>query len=119
MRKWLMIVWLPLCVMLSCKNSDRIPGDILQPERMGKVLFALNMAEEFVSLYVAKDSARNKEQELEKEYQKVFLLYQVTKDEFEKSYEFYKKHPDIFKVMLDTLDARGQRRRIDLYQPAD
>lgn len=105
-----------LCFVVSCKSND-IPKRVIQPDLMGKVLFSLNMAEEFVNSYVAKDSSRNKAQELQKEYQKVFLLFQVTKDDFEKSYEFYKTHPEIFKVLLDTLDARGQRRRMDLYQP--
>ncbi len=114
-----MMILLTVCVVLSCKDNNRVPKNIIQPDEMGKVLFALNMAEEFVNAYVAKDSFRNKEQELQKEYQKVFLLYKVTKEDFEKSYEFYKIRPDIFKVMLDTLDARGQRRRVELYQPLD
>lgn len=107
------------CLGLSCKSNHSVPKKILQPDLMGKVLFSLNMAEEFVNSYVAKDSFRNKEQELQREYQKVFLLFQVTKEDFEKSYEYYKTHPDIFKAMLDSLDARGQRRRIELYQPSD
>lgn len=112
-----MLILLPVCFALSCKDNNRVPKKFIQPDQMGRVLFSLSMAEEFVNTYVAKDSFRNKEQELQKEYQKVFLLYKVTREDFEKSYEFYKTHPDIFRVMLDTLDARGQRRRIDLYQP--
>ena len=108
-----------LCLVLSCKSNNRIPKDILQPEEMGNILFSVTMAEEFVGGYIAKDTLRNKDQELEKEYQKVFLLYNISKEDFEKSYSFYKTRPDLLKTILDTLDARAQRRRIELHQPLE
>ncbi|MBX3240164.1 MAG: DUF4296 domain-containing protein [Chitinophagaceae bacterium] len=105
-----------MCLLAACSHDTKVPKGILPPERMGNILFAVTMAEEFVNGYVARDSSRNKEQELQKEYQKVFLVYEVSREDFEKSYAYYRSQPEIFKVLLDSLDARAQRRRMDLYR---
>ncbi|MBX3254461.1 MAG: DUF4296 domain-containing protein [Chitinophagaceae bacterium] len=101
---------------VSCSSGKRIPDGIIKPDAMGNILFDAGMAEEFVMSYVAKDSAKNKDVELQKEYQKIYLLYNVTEEQFKKSYTFYKAHTDIFKVLMDSLNARAQRRRTEMYR---
>lgn len=48
-------------------------------------------------------------------YQQVFQLHQVTLEEFRKSYQYYMERPDIAKVMIDSVLARGNRLRADAY----
>lgn len=100
----------------ACSSKNNIPNGIIKPDEMGSILFEANMAEEFVASYVAKDTTKNKDLELQKEYQKIYLLHDITKEQFEKSYTFYKEHTEIFKVLMDSLNARAQRRRNDLYK---
>ena len=99
----------------ACSRS-RVPSDIIQPHEMGNVLFEISMAEEFVNSFVAKDSSRDKDVEIQKEYQKIFLLHNIKEEQFQKSYTFYRSHPDIFKTMMDSLNARAQRERNELYR---
>jgi len=99
-----------------CSNKNKVPSDIVQPDEMGNMLFEITMAEEFVNGYVAKDSSRNKEVEILKEYQKIYLLHGVSEKNFKDSYDFYKSHPHIFKIVMDSLDARVQKKRTEMYQ---
>ena len=110
----LIIGIMSLCA-VSCKRNN-VPADIIQPDEMGKILFDISMAEEFVNSYITKDSSRNKEAEIQREYQKVFMLYKVTEAGFRKSYAYYNSHPLIFKTLMDSLNARGQRARNKLYR---
>lgn len=98
----------------SCKSGTE--ANIIAPGKMGSVLFDMNVADDFVTIYVSKDSSKNKTLELNREYQKIYLLYNITEDEFKRSYEYYKSHPDEYKVLMDSLNAKAQRRREDLYR---
>lgn len=105
-------------LVMGCSGKD-VPADIIQPHEMGNMLFEISMAEEFVNTYVAKDTTKNRSAEIEKEYQKIFLLHKITEAEFRKSYDFYRSHTEIFKLMMDSLNARSQRARNELYRAED
>ena len=99
----------------SCKQKDTIPSSIIPPEEMEKILFEANMAEEFVNNYVMRDRSKNKETEVRREYEKIFF----TEQQFKKSYDFYRSHPDIYKMLMDSLDAKAQRKRSETYSMPD
>lgn len=103
-------------LLINC-SRNKVPSDIIQPHEMGNILFEVSMAENFVNSYLAKDSSRNRESNIQQEYQKIFALHHITEEQFKKSYDFYRSNIDIFKVMMDSLNARAQRERTDLFQP--
>ncbi|MFT3950282.1 MAG: DUF4296 domain-containing protein [Agriterribacter sp.] len=105
-----------LVVFSSCFRNNKAETGIIPSDKMGSVIFDMNVAEDFVNMYVAKDSSRNKVAELNKEYQKIYLLYNITEDQFKSSYEYYKSHPAEYKTLIDALNAKAQRRREDLYR---
>lgn len=105
-----------LAFFAACSSKNKIPGNIIKPDEMGTILFEANMAEEFVASYVAKDTTKNRDVELQKEYQKIYLLHNITEEQFKNSYSFYKANTQIFKVLMDSLNARAQRRRTDMYK---
>lgn len=105
--------------LLTGCSGNKVPSNIIQPHEMGNMLFEISMAEEFVNSFVAKDSSKNKEAEIQKECQKIFLLHKVTELQFKKSYDFYRSHTGIFKTMMDSLNARAQRNRNELYRMPD
>ena len=115
MRTGLYIAMVAGFLLTGC-SQNKIPGDIIGPHEMGNMLFEVTMAEEFVNSYVAKDSSKNKEAAIQKEYQKIFLLHEVTEAQFLKSYDFYRSHTGIFKTMMDSLNARAQRKKNEVYQ---
>lgn len=115
MRMGSYIVLAVVFLLTGC-SRNKVPADIIQPHEMGNILFEITMAEEFVNAYVAKDSSKNREAEIQKEYQKIFLLHEITEAHFKESYDFYRSHTGIFKTMMDSLNARAQRKRNELYQ---
>ena len=48
-------------------------------------------------------------------YEEVFRLHKVSREEFRNSFQFYQDHPDITRVLFDSLIARGNRMRSDSY----
>ncbi len=75
-------------------------------------------ADQFTKAYLAKDSAKmNVKLERIKLYQEVFNIHHVSKDEFQKSYEFYMSRPDLAKTMFDSLTAYANRQRQEVFRP--
>lgn len=109
-------IWPLFCFLaFACRQNDEIPSSVIPPEEMGKILFEANMAEEFVNSYVMKDRSKNKETEMKREYKKIFFMHDVTEQQFKKSYDFYRSHPEIYRALMDSLDAKAQRKRSDVY----
>ncbi len=88
-----------LCFMwlISCNPYDRIPGDVIGKEKMGRILFEIGMAEGHMETYYFSDSSLNRDSLLKSELQKVLYIHQVSQPEFVHSYAFYKSRPHILK----------------------
>jgi hypothetical protein len=68
-------------------------------------------ADEWMKLAVAKDSTIPLKKENISQYNKIFSLHKISKDEFFNSYTFYKTHPNQMKILLDSLTAFSIRKR--------
>jgi len=51
-----------------------------------------------------------------KNYEKIFALYRTDKETFYKSYQYYIEHPDKHKVLMDSVVAYANRKRVDLFK---
>jgi len=115
MRVWLFIACIML--LLAACGSNKVPADILPANQMETVLWQLMQSDEYVNLVLAKDSSKKSSVERQRIYQQVFDLNNISEEAFKKSYRFYTEHPDISKLMFDSIIARAARQRIDLLQP--
>jgi hypothetical protein len=107
------------CIFLlaACKDDDSIPKGIIAKDNMGKILWDMIEADQYSIQYLTKDSARKTlKAETMKLYEEIFRIHHISKEEFQKSFQFYTSHPDITKTMFDSLSARANRQRIDLYK---
>jgi hypothetical protein len=96
-----------LCSIIACSNKNKLPKDILPQPKMQAIVWDLMSATEFLNGYVfPRDSSIDQTAENQGWYQKVFELHGTTKAEFDKSYVYYKNHPDVMKVLLDSLSRR-------------
>ena len=79
------------CFLLSCANRDAIPSGIIPKNEMEKVLWDMIQADQFSKQFIARDSVKRKnlDSETMKLYNEVFQIHHITKDEFQKSYQFY------------------------------
>ncbi len=73
-------------------------------------------AGEFLNGYVLNKDSADRMAESAKEYGRVLQFHHLTKEEFEKSYLYYRQHPELMKVILDSLSKR-QIPPEELYKP--
>lgn len=111
---------LSAALLVACSNSTTVPGDIIPSQKMGIIIWQLIQSDEYVNKQLYKDSLKKNSTEKMKIYQQVFDLNGTSLNEFKKSYQFYMAHPDITRVMFDSISARAGRQRADMYksQPA-
>jgi Domain of unknown function (DUF4296) len=91
----------------ACNNK----GKILPVNTMKTIIWDLAMADELNNLYNLSDTVFLKKNGNYKNYQKVFYLHKITKKEFYKNYNHYQKNPVLFKELMDSVDAHGQREK--------
>jgi hypothetical protein len=114
--KYLFFLAVSLCL-FSCSSNDGAPSGIIGRSRMETILWQLMQVDEFTANAFVRDTVHNLTTERIRRYRRVFELNQTTKDEFEKSYKYYMAHPDISKVMFDSISARANRQRDDSSHP--
>lgn len=95
-----------LFFLFSCTDKDKIPKDILPKEKMQAVLWSMISAGEFLNSYIVNKDSVDKVAESSKIYGQVFQVHHITKEEFDKSYLYYREHPDLMKVVLDSLSKK-------------
>ncbi|MGC4101840.1 DUF4296 domain-containing protein [Ferruginibacter sp.] len=107
MRK--LIVLLCATFLFSCGNKSNIPGNVLKPAKMQLVLWDVLRADAFTFDYVTKDTTRKPEAESIKMQLQIFAVHKTSKEEFYRSYEFYKTRPDLLQPMLDSIISKATR----------
>lgn len=72
-------------------------------------------AGQYISAYVLTKDSLDKIGESTKVYGQVLQLHAVSKEEFEKSYTYYRDHPELMKVILDSL-SKKQTYTVEKFQ---
>jgi len=108
-----MRIFLPLLFLLlviSCGKKDRVPKGVLSKEKMEVVLWDMIQADEFLKDYVYKnDSTRIDTVESSiGVYERVLALNKTTRKEFDSSFNYYRRHPQMMKTILDSINAKHQ-----------
>lgn len=104
---------------LAACVDNSIPKDIIAKEKMEQIVWELTVADDFVTVYIAKDTTNDVNAERMKRYQQIFDLHKITRAEFKKSYNYYMGHPDVSKPMFDSIAARATRERYKPREGAD
>ena len=105
-----------ICLFTACSSSDKvIPKDIIAVNKMKLIVWDMIRAGELAKTQYLKDSGIIKVKTLEN-FQQVFGIYGISKDEFYKSYSYYEKHPDKNKILMDSVIAYANRQRTELYK---
>ena len=93
-----------LCIFFSCTQKKKVPEDILPPDKMGRLVFDIMRADELLiqkkTDSIAKDSFSQSNL-----YKSVFKLHKTNKEEFRRSFVFYENHPDLMKIILDSMHS--------------
>jgi hypothetical protein len=92
---------------------------ILPREKMELLMWDLTVADEYATLKSEKDSTIKQKDERIRIYSEIFQLHQTNKKQVTESLRYYMGHPEIFKVMNDSISARAQRNRYQPVTPKD
>jgi hypothetical protein len=90
----------------SCKNDNNIPSNMIAPNLMADILVDIAIAEGFSESYLFKDTLSKKDSVLKKEISKVLQTHNIKQQQFSKSYQFYATRPNLYKVVMDSANAR-------------
>jgi Domain of unknown function (DUF4296) len=112
----MLVIWLFLSLSFSaCSGRKRIPANILSPQKMETIMSDILLAEGYAESYLYSDSSRTRLSWMNEEADKVLAIHKVSQKTFRESYAFYKSRPDIFKVVIDTINNRSLRNRENIY----
>lgn len=86
---------------------------------MQAVLWDIIRAGEYQGSYVfVKDSSVDKLSRSLALFDTVYRLHDITKDDFEKSYDYYREHPVLMKDIMDSLSKKDPYEKVIQVQPA-
>ena len=98
--------------LFSCGNKQAIPPGILKPAVMQKVMWDVLRADAFAFDFIKRDTAKKPEAENVQLQQQVFSVHKVSKEDFYKSYNYYKAHPDLMQPILDSMISKATRDKL-------
>ncbi len=97
---------------VSCSNKTDSKKPLLDKKQMSKVMWEMAQADVFVTQFVKYDSTKDITSETIILQKEIFKLNNITKDQFYDSYNYYKMHPDLMKVILDSITATSEKERL-------
>jgi hypothetical protein len=98
-----------LVVLISCNSEDKIPAEIIQPKEMKSILWDVMRAQTLASEIARKDSSVNAAVETKILSKKAFQIHKTDSATFNTSYNWYLKHPNVLKVIFDSLYVQKER----------
>lgn len=114
--KLIAVIILVVCL-AGCGDKDGLPSGILKKEKMQALLWDFIQAESYTTLIIKKDSLKNAAIENAKLQQQIFAINNVSKEEFYNSYDYYSRHAELMRPMLDSISSKGEREKYTrLYQ---
>ncbi len=107
--------------LISCSNKNDIPEGIIQPKKMQGILWDVIRAQELSAEVARKDSTVDELTETKLLSQKVYDIHNITSSDFDKSYSWYTAHPEMMRIIFDSINAQNERqedfRRKEGYKP--
>lgn len=100
---------LPILLFLTACSND-LPKNVLPPEKMEKILWDVALGGEYANGYVlTKNYQLNRAALNNKLLEKIYKVHRITKEQFDKSLEYYKSKPKQLIVILDSIAEQKTR----------
>jgi len=113
--------FLMMCfILFSCSVKNKVPEKIIQPKEMQDILWDVIQAQALSVEMARKDSTVNEVAETKRLTQKVFDIHQVTSSAFDQSYLWYTSHPEMMRIIFDSMNNQNQRQnevKLRRYKP--
>lgn len=116
MRQILLAVSVFTLLFPACKSKQS--NSVIPPDKMEVVLRDMMQADKFLADYVLnKDTTKKVDSESVKLYQQIFAIHQITGEQFQKSFSYYKEHPDQLRAIMDSLSRPVSAAPTEMVQP--
>ena len=109
--RWFIILVFFTISLVSCDRESYIPRGIIKLDPMADILVDISAAEAFSESFLLTDTLLKKDSVLKMEISKVYKLHNTDPIQFSKSYTFYTTKPVLFKIVMDSANARVIRNR--------
>lgn len=110
MRAFVLVLIIFLAI--SCSDKASVPNGVLPPDNMQAVLWDVLKADEVNNYRKSKDSSFYQLSNQLPLFDTVFSFHNTSSEQFKKSLKFYQSRPDLFKVVLDSLQRKSDRYNI-------
>jgi len=104
---------------VGCNDKTGTPSGVLGKEKMQSVMWDIVRAEVFTEQFMKKDSSKNIAMENLKLQNAIFSIHKVTRSQYFRSYDYYISHTDLIRLVLDSMSAKAERDRFELYKPIE
>jgi len=101
-----------LVLLLSCSGTT-VPSGVMAPEALCPVVKDIMLTDEYISNSLLKDSSLNIKKKRSELYEEVFALHKTTRKDFYASFKYYQEHPDLQKILFDSLSESLKRREVN------
>ncbi|MEO8412326.1 MAG: DUF4296 domain-containing protein [Ginsengibacter sp.] len=97
------------CLLVSCSGKNKVPAEIIQPKEMQSILWDVIRAQALSTEIARKDSTTNEVTETKALNKKIYGIHKITPATFDKSYAWYTNHPDMMRLIFDSLNVQKQK----------
>ena len=96
-------------LLFSCYRADKAPSEIIKPKEMGDIIWDIMSAQSLASEIALKDSTVDVAIKTKLLSQEVFKIHKTDSTQFNRSYNWYVKHPDVLNLIFDSIYMQKQR----------
>jgi hypothetical protein len=114
MKPFRAILFLAILFFSCSRQEKRL--HVLSENKMRAVMWDMIRADQYVSDFLLKDSARKKKDESIRLYEEIFHIHKITEEQFKKSLDYYSSRPDLFRPIIDSL-AKSNSPFPSFYHP--
>ncbi len=111
MRIYLLLFYSLIGFVSSCENKNTMPEGILQRDKMQAVMWDVLKADVFTRDFIIKDTSKKAVEENLKLQLDIFAIHHISKDEFYKSFNYYKLNTGLMKEMMDSMIVKAERNK--------
>lgn len=107
MIKFLFFIPVSLIFLSAC--NKKMP--LLELPKMQSVMWDVIQLEAYAQLITAPDTIKMTAKKNALLQQKIFSLHGISKEQYYKSYEYYSVHPEMMRIILDSITVKADRNR--------
>ena len=97
------LLFIILFFLLSCNGKNHIPDNIIKPREMEVIMWDMIKADNLAQQRVRYNATLDKNKEDISLLDTVFDIHKITKVDFDRSLTFYQNHPEMMKIILDSI----------------